>query len=218
MFCAGVPHPSRLCLGADFVPAYTNHVPSYSKEADPREAHVNLCEWARKSLEPEVFWVMMTAVFTLALFLVARSQLRDLARTSRTDLLYRLRKDFFNESARTITLFLDNEMLRFNPGPPACFDVVQNIVKTEITAVTTQWVDDYLGLLEDIAGLWKAKQMNLKEVRDSFGYYVTLVAEDNAIQMYVEWAREREGEAGRDIYEDLFDLHKAIKELETRKK
>jgi hypothetical protein len=183
-----------------------------------REAHVNLCEWARKSLEPEVFWVMMTAVFTLALLLVARSQLRDLARTSRTDLLYRLRKDFFNESARTITLFLDNEMLRFNPGPPACFDVVQNIVKTEITAVTTQWVDDYLGLLEDIAGLWKAKQMNLKEVRDSFGYYVTLVAEDNAIQMYVEWAREREGEAGRDIYEDLFDLHKAIKELETRKK
>lgn len=178
-----------------------------------------MCDWIKKSLEPEVFWVMVTAFFTIALFFVAWKQLRDLARTSRTDLLYRLRKDFFSENARTITFLLDNALLKFNPGPPACFDVKKKgLLEVKMDAITTQWVDDYLGLLEDIAGLWKAKDISLREIYHSFGYYVTLVCEDEAIRNYVAWARAREGRVGGDIYQDLFDMHSAIQKLENRKK
>jgi hypothetical protein len=45
-------------------------------------------DWIVKSFAPEVFWVMITAAFTMAVFLVAWIQLRNLARTSRTELLY----------------------------------------------------------------------------------------------------------------------------------
>lgn len=91
-------------------------------------------------------------------------------------------------------------------------------IKPPMEAITTQWIDDYLGLLEDIAGLWKSKDISLKEVYHSFGYYVTLVCEDQAITEYVAWARSREGKAGREIYEDLFDMYKAIQKFEGKKK
>jgi len=112
-------------------------------------------------------------------------------------------------------LFLDNGLLKFVRSPLACFDVEQGVLKTDIGLVATQWVDDYLGLLEDIAGLWKIKQLTLKEVRDSFGYYVELVAEDQAIRDYVDWARKREGESGKDIYENLFALYATLKKEKT---
>jgi hypothetical protein len=170
-----------------------------------------MCEWIRKSFTPEVFWVMATALFTLVLVFVAWRQLRDLAKTSRTDLLYRLRKDFFTSNARTLTLFLDYELLNFVSSPMAFFDVKQDVLKTEIQAVATQWVDDYLGILEDIAGLWKAKHITLDEVYESFGYYIELVMEDKAIKDYIEWARKREGERGKDIYENLYAVYMALK-------
>jgi hypothetical protein len=57
---------------------------------------------------------MLTTVLTGALFLVAWMQLRDLARTSRTGLLHRFKKDFFTSENRSITLVLDLGILRFN--------------------------------------------------------------------------------------------------------
>src|SRR5580693_7907824 len=141
-----------------------------------------MCDWIAKSFTPEVFWVMVTAFFTIALFLVAWRQLRDLARTSRTDLLYRLRKDFFGSELRTLTFLLDNGLLKFRAGPTAFFDVEEKqFLQSEIPAITTQWIDDYLGLLEDIAGLWKARDISLREGYHSFGYYVILACEDEAV-------------------------------------
>ena len=63
-----------------------------------------------------------------------------------------------------------------------------------------------------------SKHISLKEVYDSFGYYVTLVCEDDAITKYVAWARKREGKSGEDIYGELFELHKAIKNFEKKRK
>jgi hypothetical protein len=94
---------------------------------------------------------------------------------------------------RTITFLLDNGLLKFNAaGASACFDVVKDRIETKIEAVTSQWVDDYLGMLEDIAGLWRGKHLTIQEVEESFGHYVSLVGENEAIQEYVAWARNRE--------------------------
>ena len=181
-----------------------------------------MCEFIRKSLTADVFWVMATALFTFILCLVAWRQLRDLARTSRIDLLYRLRSDFYTTRNRRLTFWLDYERLKFIPGDGpsgvAYFYVIQDGVLTDTPkAIATQWVDDYLGLLEDIAGFWKSRLLTISEVYDSFGYYVILVAEDQAIRDYISWARQREGKVGDDIYKGLLDLYTAAKKHEGKK-
>jgi hypothetical protein len=72
-----------------------------------------------------IFWSMITAVATIVLVCVAYWQLKSLARTSRSDFLYRLKSDFFNEDARRLICLAENDMLKFHAeGEIPHFEIV----------------------------------------------------------------------------------------------
>jgi hypothetical protein len=165
----------------------------------------------RATLRPEVFWVMATAVLTLALAWVAWIQLRALARTNRSDFLYRLKKDFFTEAETEFTFLVENNLLAFNPEH-SCFDTVEkNGIKPSKDAITTTAVDDVLlGPLEDVGLYWELKALSFREVYEIFDYYICLVVENKAIREYIDWARQ--GPGNEDIYDHLLLVYKKLKE------
>jgi hypothetical protein len=169
-----------------------------------------MCEWITSSLRPEVFWVMATAILTLALVLVAWKQLRDLARTSRSDFLYKLKRDFFTHEETELMFLVENDLLVFNPNTP-CFDTVEkNGIKPTKDALTTNVVDDVLlGPLEDVGLYWELKTLSLSEVYETFDYYIKSVVENKAIREYIEWCRREEGD--EDIYDHLLAVYNQLK-------
>ena len=157
-----------------------------------------MCDWIRASFSPDVFWVMATALFTLVLVLVAWKQLRDLARTSRSDFLYRLKKDFFTGTQTEFIFLLENDLLVFRPVPFPRFDTTEkNGLKPEKDMFTTEVVDNVLlGPLEDVGVYWQSKSR--------------LVVENEAIHEYVDWLREQPG--NEDLYDHLYLVYRRLKE------
>ena len=168
-------------------------------------------EWLKKSLQPDVFWVMATALLTFALVVVAQKQLRDLARTSRSDFLYRLKKDFFTAKVSEFIFLLEIDLLAFSPDPIPTFDTItKKGVEPEKDAFTTNVIDDLLlGPLEDVGVLWKSGRLSLDEVYETFDYYIRLCVENRAIADYIKWVKKEPG--NEDIYDHLLLLYKKLK-------
>lgn len=183
-----------------------NSLPKYSWDQN------NMLDWLKESLRPDVFWVMATALLTFALVVVAQKQLKDLARTSRSDFLYRLKKDFFTERVSEFIFLLENDLLTFSPDPLPTFDTIEKHgVKPEKDAFTTNVIDDVLlGPLEDVGVLWKSGRLSLAEVYETFDYYVRLCVENKAITDYINWVKKESGH--EDIYDHLLLLCKTLKE------
>src|SRR5664279_233116 len=86
--------------------------------------------WLCRSVsDPAIFWLMLTAVgtsvlagMTVALFIVAKKQLTNLAetsaleqRTNRANFVYRIRRDFFTPQARQLMFLIEENLLKFHP-------------------------------------------------------------------------------------------------------
>jgi hypothetical protein len=170
-----------------------------------------MCEWIAASLKPEVFWVMATAVLTLALVLVAWRQLRGLADTSRSEFLYKLKKDFFTEAETELMFLVENDLLVFNQLTPAFDTVEKNGIRPTKDAITTNVVDDVLlGPLEDVGLYWETNALSLNEVYEIFDYYVRSVVDNKAIREYIDWCRKEEDDG--DTYDHLLTIYKKLKE------
>jgi hypothetical protein len=172
----------------------------------------SVLDWLKESVRPDVFWVMATALGTIALVFVAQKQLKDLARTSRSDFLYRLKKDFFTEKVSDFIFLLENDLLTFRPDPIPTFDTIKKHgVKPEKDSFTTNTIDDLLlGPLEDVGVLWKLGRLSLDEVYETFDYYVCLCVENKAIADYINSVKKEPGD--EDIYDHLLLLYKKLKE------
>lgn len=172
----------------------------------------SMIEWLKESVRSDVFWVMVTTLATIALVFVAQKQLKDLARTSRSDFLYRLKKDFFTKQVSDFNFLLENDLLTFTPGPiPTFYTITKHGVKPEKDAFTTNTIDDVLlGPLEDVGVLWKLGRLSVNEVYETFDYYITLCVENEAIADYIKWVKKEPGD--EDIYDHLLLLHKKLKE------
>jgi hypothetical protein len=190
-----------------------------------------MCEFLAKTFtDAPTFWVMATALGTFILAYVAWKQLSDLARTSQSDFLYRLKRDFFSEETRKLIFLLDNDLLEFHKGAIAYFRILRH--KTDDTesrlndldikgdTLSTHVMDDFLiGPLEDVAILEDRKRVTLEDVYEIFDYYISLCTEKQPVLDYVKWVREELPE-NEDIYDNLFRLHDKLKKKgpELRKK
>src|ERR1017187_7444175 len=81
------------------------------------------CFWQRTWSDPAIFWAAATAVITIILVLVAWVQLRDLARTSRADFIFRLKNDFFTAEARRLLFLVEEDLLRFEDDKIPYFSI-----------------------------------------------------------------------------------------------
>lgn len=181
------------------------------------------CEFLKKSLsDPAIFWVMVAAITTIILVFVAYRQLESLATTSRSDFLYRLKSDFFNDDARRLIFLVENNLLKFHSeGAIPFFEIVGREVpgvadrmkELDISgeSVSMYLVDDkLLGPLEDIGVLEKLGQVTLEEVYEVFVTYVNICVESPSLKEYLGWSRKDTEDD--DVYDNLLYLYKRLKE------
>jgi hypothetical protein len=172
--------------------------------------------------DPAVFWTMATAVATIVLVFVAYWQLRSLARTSRSDFLYRLKNDFFNDEARRLTFLAEQGLLKFHSEDDIPYfeilrrddpDVAERMKELGIkgSSVSVYMVDDkLLGPMEDIGVLEKLRQVSLEEVYEVFVSYLNICIESPGLKEYLDWSRKDPEDD--DVYDNLLYLYKKLKE------
>jgi hypothetical protein len=170
-----------------------------------------------KSLqEPGNFWAMLTAVTTVVLALIAYWQLGDLARTGKSDFLYKLKKDFFTDDARRLMFLIDNDLLEFCSEEISYFQILKpkspeaEIRLSELgitgSGVSTYLIDDVLlGPLEDVGFLLKRDLLSRDEVYEQFDSYVQACGDNDAIRAYLKFSRT--GEGNEDVYDGFQYLY-----------
>jgi hypothetical protein len=175
--------------------------------------------WRKTLQDPASFWAMVAAITTVAIAWVAYRQLSDLARTNKSDFLYKLKKDFFTEETRRLVFLLENELLEFQSTEIPYFRILrpdnadtQNRVRElGITGdtVETGVIDDVLlGPLEDVGILLSRNLVSLEEAYEQFDSYVQLCAEDKAIGEYLAWSRE--GAEDEDVFDHFQSLYRKL--------
>jgi hypothetical protein len=179
-------------------------------------------EFLTKTLEdPTIFWTMATAVASITLVVVAYRQLRSLARTSRSDFLYRLKNDFFNDEARRLIFLAENNLLKFcSEDKIPYFGIIgsdtagvaarmKELGITEKT-ISVYLVDDKLfGPMEDIGVLEKLGQVSLEEVYEVFVTYINICVESEGLKEYLAWSRKSPEDT--DVYDNLLNLYNRLK-------
>jgi hypothetical protein len=185
------------------------------------------CGFLTKSLsDPAIFWVMVGAVTTIILVGVAYWQLESLARTSRSDFLYRIKSDFFNDDARRLIFLVENNLLKFHSeGAIPFFEITGRDVPgnadrmrelgIEGDSVSMYLVDDkLLGPMEDIGVLEKLRLVTLEEVYEVFVTYINICVESPSLKDYLGWSRKDTEDD--DVYDNLLYLYKKLKEKTPR--
>jgi hypothetical protein len=180
------------------------------------------CEfWLKTFQEPGNFWAMMTAVTTVVLAWVAYRQLSDLARTSKSDFLYKLKKDFFTEETRRLIFLIENQLLEFRSAEVPYFQVIRpanaemqsRFEELGIVAstVSTYLVDDcLLGPLEDLGVLAERNLVSLDEAYEQFVTYVEICAESRAIREYLDWSSSQDPNDD-DVYDHFQKLYERLR-------
>lgn len=169
--------------------------------------------------DASTFWVMITAVATVALILVAYRQLKDLARTSRSDFLYRLKSDFFNERTRQLIFLAEHNLLEFQPDAipyfkvlgheePKVRDRLRELGITERSISTYVLDDALLGPIEDIGVLENLGAVSLYEAYEEFVTYVFICMENKAIQQYLDYSDQ--DPADDDVYDHARNLYASL--------
>ncbi len=177
--------------------------------------------WEKTWSDPAIFWTAATAVITALLAWVAWKQLGDLAESSTSDFLFRLKSDFFTEQARKLVFLIEQDLLRFEDTEIPYFSIpdfnkpelkprLRELGITESTVSTYSLDDLILGPLQDVAFYLREHRITKKQVYAVFSYYISLCAESAAIQAYKEACRRPPGES--DIYAGLDDLEKLMRQ------
>ncbi len=187
-------------------------------------------EWVTQTIfKPEVFWVMITAIATLALVIFAALPLRSLAKTRRTDLARRLRDDFWTPRARVMMFLVDHNLLQYVPGDPPYFSIaqisgdpaqarVQEAFGDRALISIFEIDDELLNPLEEVAALAFAKSVDLEDVYALFGNFIGSTVENEQIRRHIEDVRRTPNAANAWIHLErivpLFDhLDEEFREL-----
>ncbi|MGB7764989.1 MAG: hypothetical protein WBL33_08190, partial [Candidatus Acidiferrales bacterium] len=179
------------------------------------------CEFLTKTLyDPAIFWSMIGAIATVILVFVAYWQLKNLARTSRSDFLFRLRSDFFNDDARRLIFLAEHKLLKFHGEDeipyfeilgrdrPRVADRMREL-NIEGDTVSMYLVDDkLLGPIEDIGVLERLGLLTLNEVYEAFVTYINICVESPGLKEYIQYSRKDPEDD--DVYDNLLYMHEKL--------
>ncbi|HVA96036.1 MAG TPA: hypothetical protein VND99_00110 [Candidatus Acidoferrales bacterium] len=154
------------------------------------EVFITIFNWFTK---PDVnFWTMIIGIFTAALWITAKHQLKALSKTSRADFIHRFKNDFFTHATRQIIKLIDQNKLKF--------DSKTGDFNNDISSYD---VDDLiLGHFEDLGIFEKKGYIDIEEIYELFDYYIENTWENSAIQEYLEKLSN-----GSDIYDNFKYLY-----------
>jgi hypothetical protein len=159
-------------------------------------------EFLTKSIyDPEVFWVMVTAVATVFLVILAAVPLWSLAKTRRTDLVRRLRDDFWTTRARAILYLVDHGMLQYVADNPPYFSIagisydpaehrMRDAFGDRAVISAFEIDDELLNPLEEVAALAYGKAISLEDVYALFGNFMKSTAQNAEIQKHIADVRK----------------------------
>jgi hypothetical protein len=175
--------------------------------------------WLKTLEDPATFWAMVAAIATIGLIAVAYYQLRDLAETSKSDFLYKLKKDFFTPEARRLVFLAEAGLLRFHQSQIPYFEIIRPDAETgarmtEVgiteSSASTGLVDDVLlGPLEDVGVLLERNLVSLDEAYEQFDSFVQICVENEAIGQYLTWCRMDQDDD--DVYDHLQTLYERLR-------
>lgn len=180
--------------------------------------------WHQTLHDPAVFWLALTALLTGVLAAVAWVQLGSLAKSSRSDFLYRLKSDFFTPEARKLVFLIEEGLLHFEDGKIPYFSIprfedqelrhrLQELGVASRT-VSTHLIDDViLGPLEDVAFYFSEGRITKAQIYAVFSYYIRICARSKAIEAYK--IRCRRGAGDGDIYAGVDRLQKLVIRMRT---
>jgi hypothetical protein len=198
------------------------------------EMHYEWLFLTKTLCDPEVFWVMVTAIATVLLVVATAGliyvgwiQLQELVKTSKADFLERMKREFFAIESRRFIFLIEHGLLIFNvskdnigffsvkpTGSSVLRDAMRELLVDREIYTTFEMDDVLLGPLEDVASFEKMGNVDLKAVYLVFGQYVNDVMENDAIREYIEWARV--DDRAPDIYDGLEELYRKLKKFDAR--
>jgi len=184
-------------------------------------------EWLTKTIyDPAIFWVMVTAIATIALvvvtiFLVVVGAI-PLVRARRAQLAEEFRAELLTPSARKIFFLASHGFLEFKVDDTTkrgffmIIEPQENIIKQRLEQIfdeqrivlTFEMDDEFLQPLEELAHYEENKVVDFKDVYRMFADYVDVAMSNSAIRQYITWLR---GVAGWRVYSNLERLHAKLK-------
>jgi hypothetical protein len=180
-----------------------------------------MCQFLAKTLaDPATFWAMVSAVATVVVTVVAYWQLRSLAQTSRSDFLYRLKKDFFTTEARQLIFLAEHELLEFHEAGIPHFAIIGRdrpgvaqqfkALGIEGDTISAYAVDDVLlGPIEDMGVLESLGLLSLREIYEAFVTYINICVESQPLRKYLDFSRKDPEDD--DVYDHLLRLYQKLK-------
>lgn len=139
-------------------------------------------------------------IATVALTVIAYSQLKALREQANADFLLRFNREFFDNETnqKIITAIEENKpLLKENGGEFTCYQV-----------------DDYLGYYEMMAHYEKKSFIDFEMIDEMFGHYISLAWQSNEINKYIAQLRNETNDAR--YYKPFEDLATRVIALEKK--
>jgi len=139
-------------------------------------------------------------ISTVALAVIAYSQLKALREQATADFLLRFNREFFdNETNQKIITAIEenNPLLKENNGEFTCYQI-----------------DDYLGYYELMAHYEKKRFIDFEMIDEMFGHYISLAYQNQEIKKYIVQLRNETGDAR--YYKPFADLANRVIEIEKK--
>ncbi len=154
--------------------------------------------WHKSIFDPTIFWVMLTALATVALVLVGYFQLAELVRTRKSEFVEKLHEDFSTPEERSVFSLIARGRLRFRDT--RVFDVItqETDVVDEIEFVievagerirASEVARLILNPLEYLGYMEQSRAVIFEQVVFLFGTTILIVGGNEEIWKYIHQMR-----------------------------
>jgi hypothetical protein len=154
--------------------------------------------WHKTIFDPTIFWVMLTAVATVALVLVGYFQLAELVRTRKSEFAKKLHEDFSTPIERSVLLVIARKRLRYRntqvfdvaPQETEVIEAIEyEITFTRETISTAEVMRVILNPLEYLGQMERHKTVTLEDVAVLFGSTIRTVGGNEEIWKFIHELR-----------------------------
>jgi hypothetical protein len=185
-------------------------------------------EFLTKTLfDPGIFWVMVTALASIAVVIVAAVPLRSLANSRKTEVARRLREDFWTPRVRAMMFLVNHGLLEYEAGPLPLFsfarisgDPAEIWIKQTLgdrTVLSIFEIDDeLLNPLQEVATLAFVGAFSSNDVYGLFGNAMKSINEDEEIQKHILDMRTRPGPGSATAWIEIERIVPILDRLDQR--